>query len=163
MILSWWATALWQICMHHWRGTSRSKISKIANRCQNWGNQSSFIFWCQSQKCKFCIDMFHGFSCNIKCLQSFQMHIYNRKYSKWTFSNDSQLMGNSFIANLHASLESTCKSKISKIATTCQNQGGQSSFNFWCWSQKCKFGIDIFHGVSSNIKHITAISNVHLQ
>ena len=50
--------------------------------------------------------------------------IYNRKYSKLTFSNDSQLMGNRFMANLHASLKSTCKSRISKIATRCQNWGG---------------------------------------
>ena len=41
--------------------------------------------------------------------------------------------------------------------------GCQSSFKFWCWTQKCKFCIDIFDGVSCNIKHITAISNLHLQ
>ena len=122
-----------------------------------WGGQSSFNFWCWSQKCKFCIDIYHGVSCNIKhimggvnhlstfdadlrnvsfavtssmgfpallsTLQPFQMCFHNRKYSKWTFSHDSQLMGNRFMANLHASLESTCKSRISKIPTRCQNWG----------------------------------------
>ena len=44
-----------------------------------------------------------------------------------------------------------------------QIEGGQSSFNFWSWTQKCKFCIDIFYGVSCNIKHITAILNLHLQ
>ena len=33
-------------------------------------------------------------------------------------------MGNRFMANLHASLESTCKSRIPKIATRCQNWRG---------------------------------------
>ena len=35
--------------------------------------------------------------------------------------------------------------------------------NFWSWTQKWKIYIDIFYGVSSNIKHITAISNVYFQ
>ena len=42
------------------------------------------------------------------------MCIYNKKYSKLIFSHDSQLMGNRFMAHFHASLESTCKSRISK-------------------------------------------------
>ena len=33
-------------------------------------------------------------------------------------------MGNMFMANLHTSLESTCKSRISKIATRCQTLRG---------------------------------------
>ena len=44
-----------------------------------------------------------------------------------------------------------------------QMGGGQSSFNFWCWTQKCKLCIDIFYGISCNIKHITAILNLHLE
>ena len=127
--------------------TCKSRISKIATRCQNWGSiifhyvkakyelknfmwdpdpmggQSSFNFWCWSQKCKFCTDIFHGCPEILSTLQPFQMCIYNRQYSKWTFSNDSHLIGNRFMANLHASLESTCKSRISKIATRCQNWG----------------------------------------
>ena len=64
---------------------------------------------------------FMGFSAILNALQPFQMCIYNRKYSILTFSHDSQVMGNRFMANFHASLESTCKSRILKIATRCQN------------------------------------------
>ena len=71
----------------------------------------------------FALISFMGFPAILSTLQPFQMGIYNRKYSKWTFSNDSQWMGNRFMANLHASLESTCKNRISKIATRCQNWG----------------------------------------
>ena len=35
--------------------------------------------------------------------------------------------------------------------------------NFSSWTQKWKIYIDIFYGVSYNIKHITAISNLHFQ
>ena len=42
-----------------------------------------------------------------------------------------------------------------------QMGGGQSSFNLMLISEM--FCIDIFHGVSYNIKCITAISNLHLQ
>ena len=73
----------------------------------------------------FALISFMGFPTILSPLQPFQICIYNRKYSKLTFSNDSQLMDNRFMANLHASLESTCKSRISKIATRCQKcQGG---------------------------------------
>ena len=43
--------------------------------------------------------------------------------SKLTFLNDPQVMGKRFMANLHASLDSTWKSRISKISTRCQNWG----------------------------------------
>ena len=87
------------------------------------GHQSSFNFWSWTQICKFCIDIVHGGSCNIMCIQPFQICIYKRIYSKWTFSNGSQVMGKRFMANLHASLDSTCKSRISNISTRCQNWG----------------------------------------
>ena len=35
--------------------------------------------------------------------------------------------------------------------------------NFSSWTQKWKIYIDIFYGVSYNIKHITAISNLDFQ
>ena len=35
--------------------------------------------------------------------------------------------------------------------------------NFWSWTEKWNIYIDIFYGVSCNIKHITAISNLHFQ
>ena len=108
----------------------------------------------------FALISFMGFSATLSALQPFQICIYKRKYSKLTFSNDSQLMGRRFMANLHSSFESACKSRISKISTRCQNQGGWSPFYFWSWSQKWRLCIDIFYGVSCNIKYI---SNLHLQ
>ena len=154
MTLSWWATALWQICMHHWRVHANIEFTRLPPDIRT--GRGSIIFHHVQAKSELnnfrgdpvslALISFMGFHAISSALQPFQMCIYNRQYSKWTFPNDSQLMGNSFMANLHASLESTCKSKISKIATTCQNWGNHSSFNFWCWFQKCKFGIDIFHG-----------------
>ena len=35
--------------------------------------------------------------------------------------------------------------------------------NFWSWTQKWKIYIDIFYGISCNIKHITAIWNLYFQ
>ena len=35
--------------------------------------------------------------------------------------------------------------------------------NFWSWTQKWKIYIHTFYEVSCSIKHITAISNLHLQ
>ena len=125
-----------------------------------------------------------GFPPISSTLQTFQICIFNTKNSKLTFANGSQLMGKRFIANLHASLNCTCKSRISKISTRCQNWGvhstifdtelrnefknfsnpGEGPFhNLWSWTQKLKFGIDIFYGVSSNIECITDISNLHFQ
>ena len=46
---------------------------------------------------------------------------------KLTFSNGSQLMRKRFVANLHGSLESTYKSRISKISTRCQKWGVHST------------------------------------
>ena len=46
--------------------------------------------------------------------------------SKLTFLNGPQVMGKRFMANLHASLDSTWKSRFSKISTRCQNWGVHS-------------------------------------
>ena len=64
-----------------------------------------------------------GFPAILSAIQPFQVCIYNRKYSKLTFSNGSQLIGKMFMANLHASLESTCKNRISKISTNVRTGG----------------------------------------
>ena len=105
--------------------TCKSRISKIATRCQNLGGVNHLsTFDADLTNESFAFISFMGFPAILSALWPFQMCIYNRKYSKSTFSNDSQIMGNRFMANLHASLESTCKSRISKIATRCQNLGG---------------------------------------
>ena len=125
--------------------------------------QSSINFDPELRNVSFALKPFMGYPAILSALQPFQICIYKRKYSIWTFSNGSQVMGKRFMANLHASLERTCKGRISNISTRCQNWGGQSSFNFWCWTQKCKFCIDIFYGISCNTECITATSNLHLQ
>ena len=79
----------------------------------------------------FALISFMGFPAILNTLQPFQICIFMKKNSKLTFSNGSQLMGKRFMANLHASLESTCKSRISKISTRCQNWG-DPFHNIWC-------------------------------
>ena len=63
------------------------------------------------------------------------------KNRKITCSNGPQLMGKRFMAYLHASLDSTCKSRILKISTRCQTPGGPFH-NFWSWTDKWKIYID---------------------
>ena len=65
----------------------------------------------------------------LSTLQPFQICIFNRKNHKLTFSNGCQLMGKRFLANLHGSLDSTCKSKISQISTRCQIWGPFHNFD----------------------------------
>ena len=99
----------------------QSRISKISTRCQNWGVHSTTCDpELRNESCA--LISFMGFPAILSALQPFQICISNRKkYSKLTFSNGSQMMGKKFMVNLHISLESTCKSRISKISTRCQN------------------------------------------
>ena len=83
----------------------------------------STTFDTELRNVSFPLISFMGFPAILSTLQSFQICIYNRKYSKLTFSNGSELMGQRFMANLYASLDSTCKSRISKISTRYQNGG----------------------------------------
>ena len=107
--------------------TCKIRISKISTRCQNWGVHYA-TFDPELRNESFAFISFMGFPCNIKCITACQICIFNRKKnSKLTFSNGSQLMGKRFMANLHASLDSTCKSRISKISTRCQNWGVHST------------------------------------
>ena len=101
----------------------KSRISKISTRCQNWGVYST-TFDAELRNASFAFISFMQFPAILSALQPFQICIYNRKYCKLIFSNGSQMMGKRFMANLHASLESTCKSRISNISTRCQNWGG---------------------------------------
>ena len=149
--------------MHHWRKHAKVEFPRLPTDVRTGRVNHISTFDADFRNVSLALISFMGIHAKLRTLQPFQMCIYNRQYSKWTFLHDCQLMGNRFIANWHTSLEKTCKGRISKITNRSQNWESQSYFNFWCWSQKCKFGIDIFHGVSSNIKHITAISNVHLQ
>ena len=66
---------------------------------------------------RFTLISFMGFPAILSTLQPFQIYIFKRKKSKLTFTNGPQLLGKKFMANLHASLNSTCKSRISQIST----------------------------------------------
>ena len=88
----------------------------------HWGVNST-TFDPELRNESFALISFMGFPTILSTLLTFQICIFNRKNSKLTFSNGSQLMGIWFMANLHASLDSTCKSRISKISTRCQNGG----------------------------------------
>ena len=109
--------------------TCKSRISKISTRCHNWGVNHLSTFDADLRNVSFALISFMGFPAILSALQPFQICIYNSKYNKLTFSNGSQLMGKRFMANLHAPLESTCKSRISKISTRCQKWGGLIIFH----------------------------------
>ena len=91
-------------------------------------------------------------------------------------------MGERFMAKFAYIIDSTWKSRFSKISTRFSlgvhcttfdpevrnevknfSKMGGPLHNFSSWTQKWKIYIDIFYGVSCNIKHITAFSNLHSQ
>ena len=93
---------------------------------------------------RFTLISFVGFPA---ILQLFQICIFSRRHSKLTFSNGPQLIGRRVMANVHASLDSTCKSRIWKISTGCWILGGPFH-NFWSLTEKWEILINIFYGVS---------------
>ena len=145
--------------------TCKYRISKISNRCQNWevlqqllilNSEMNLNFFPimgvhsttsdpELRNDKFTLISFMGFPAILSALQPFQICICNSKNRKFPFSNDPQLMRKGFMANLHATLDSTCKSRISKIFTRFQNLG-DSFHNFWSWTQKWKITLISFIG-----------------
>ena len=61
---------------------------------------------------RFTLISFMGFPAILSALQPFQICICNRINRKFTFSNGPQLMGTRFMANFHASVDNTCKTRI---------------------------------------------------
>ena len=133
MAFSWWGKGLWQIGMHHWTVHAKVEFPRFLTDVRTAGVHSTTFDPELRNKC-FALISFMGFPAILSALQPCQICIYNTKKSKLTLSNGSQLMGKRFVANLHESLDSTCKSRISKISTRCQNQGGPFH-NFCSWSQ----------------------------
>ena len=135
MAISWWAKKVYDTfaCII----VMQKRISKISNRFQNQGHVNHLsTFDPELRNVSFALISFMGFPSILSALQPFQICIFKRKYSKLTFSNGSQLIKQKiyyiniskwkrFMAHLHASLESICKSRISKISTRCQNQEGK--------------------------------------
>ena len=126
MALSWWEQCLWHICMHHYTVHAKVEFNKFPPDVKSRGVHST-TFDPELRNERFTLISLMGFPAILSTLQPFQICICNRKNRKFTFSNGPQLMGIRFMANLHASLDSTCKSRISNISTRCQIQGGHST------------------------------------
>ena len=150
MALRWWEKGLWQICMHHWTVHGKVDFLKFPPHVSAGGPFHNFWSWTQkcilkyfpifggpfhnfsssTQKWNIYIDIFYGVSYNIKHITaisnlSFQWKIEKINIFKWP-SGD----GKKFMANLHASLDSTWKSRFSRISTSCQLLGGPFN-NLW--------------------------------
>ena len=131
--------------------TWKSRISIISTRCQNleWGSiQQLFILKSEMNLKIFPIwgcfipqllilnsemkDL-HWYliwlSCNIKHITAISNLHFNRKQSTLTYSNVPQVMKKWFMANLHASLDSTWKSRISIISTRFRLEGQFHNFS----------------------------------
>ena len=126
MALSWWGKGLWQICMHQWTVHAKVEFPRFPPDVRTGGVHST-TFDPELRNESFALISFMEFPAILSALQLFQICIFNRKNSKLTFSNGSQLMGKRFMANLHASMDSTCKSRISKISTRCPELGLHST------------------------------------
>ena len=106
--------ALWQICLHQWTVHAKVEFKKIPPDVRSWGVHST-TFGPELRNVRyvrFTLISFMGFPAILSTLQPFQICIFNRKYIKLTYSNGPQLMGKRFMANLHASMDSTWKSRI---------------------------------------------------
>ena len=92
---------------------------------QIWGVNHLSTFDLELRNVSFELISFMEFPAILCALQPFQICIQKRKYSKLTCSNGCQLMRNEFMPHFHASLESICKRRITRISTRCQNQEGK--------------------------------------
>ena len=92
--------------------TCKSRISTIPHL----GGIHSTTFDCNVRNERFTLISFMEIPAILSTLQPFQIYVFNRKNGKETFSNGLQLMEKRFMANLHASLDNTCKSRISTIS-----------------------------------------------
>ena len=124
MVVSQWEKSVWQICMHDW--TVHAKVEFTRFPPDVWGVHSTTVDP-ELRNERFTLIFFMGFPAILSTLQPFQICIFNRKYSKLTFSNGRHVMEKRFMANLHAWLDSTWKSRISKICTRCQTLGVHST------------------------------------
>ena len=126
---------------------------------QSWGVHST-TFDPELRNERFTLISFMGFPAKLNTLQPFQICICNRTNSKQTFSNGPQLMGKRFMANLHASLDSTCKSRISKFSTKCQNWGVHST----TFDPELRNGFKFFSNPGGSIQQLLILnSHMHLK
>ena len=124
MVLSWWGKGLWKIYMHHWTVHAKVAFQKCLPDVTFKGGPFH-NFWSWTQKWKIYIDIFYGVSYNIKCITAISsLHFSKENVVNEHFQMVLKLMGKRFMENLHASLDSTCKSSISKMSARCHIQGG---------------------------------------
>ena len=90
--------------------TCKSRISKFSF----WGVHST-TFHPKLRNERFTLISLMGSTAILGTLQPFQICIFNRKDSKFNISKWPSADGKRFMAKWHASLDSTCKSRISKI------------------------------------------------
>ena len=82
---------LWQICMHHWTVHAKVEFQKCPWDVSLAGVHSTTLDP-ELRNERFTLISFMGFPAMLGALQPFQICIFKRKYSKWTFSNGPQLM-----------------------------------------------------------------------
>ena len=119
----------------HWTVHAKVEFQNFPPDVRYWGCPFHNL-WSWTENIRFTLISFMGFPAILSALQPFQICIFNRKYRKLTFSSSPQLMGKRFMANLHASLDNTYKSRISKLSTRCQILGAPFH-NLWSWPREC--------------------------
>ena len=150
MALMWWEKGLWHICMcHH---TEHGKVDFPKFPPGTWlggwgyiaqllilnseikvkifpmsGGVHSTTFHVELRNERFTLIYFMGFPTILSTLQPFQICIFNRTYSKLTYSNGPHVMGKRFMAHLHASPYRTWKSRFSQISTRSPGGGVHST------------------------------------
>ena len=91
--------------MHHWTVHAKEEFQ---NCLIFLGGVHSTTFDPKLRNERFTLISFMAFPAMLKALWPFQFCIFNRKDSKLIYSDGPQLMKKKFMANLHASLDSTC-------------------------------------------------------
>ena len=102
--------------------------------------------------------LFIGFAAILSTLQPFQICICNRKYSKWTFSNGPHMMRKRCMANLHASLDSTWKSRFSQNST--RTEGVYSTTFGTKLSYEAKKFIQFWGGIFNNLVILQSVMHL---
>ena len=150
------------MCIHHWTVHAKVEFQKFPPNVRSGGSilQLLILNWEMNLKNfhqmsgprgvnsttfdpkprneRFTLIYFIGSPVILSALQPFKICIFDRKNSKLTFSNGPQLMGKRFMTKLHASLDSTCKSRIWKISTRCQIRGSIAQSFILNWEMNLK-------------------------
>ena len=181
MVLSWWEKRLWQICMHHWTAYAKVEFSRFPPDVRTGGSIPQLLNLNSEMNSKILQSFrgpFHNFWSELRNELNFFPSSGGPFHSIWSWTqkwiqNFFQPWGvhsTTFEPELRNEFKifpilgcpfhnfwSWTQKWILKYFKSWRNPFQ----NFWPWTQKLKFGIDISYGVSSNIKYITDISNLH--